>query len=136
MPGAMAGHLAPARRAAFCRRAGAGPGGRRAPGLDRHPTGLRADVGPRQAIVGAGRVRAPGGLVGSGRGLRGEARTRRKGLATLKGGTILNKTAQLIIVDAQDQGPGAGLYVIDCPYSYTATTAPAETIAELGDDRL
>ena len=48
----------------------------------------------------------------------------------------MSDVAQLIIVDAPDQGPGAGLYVIDCPYSYTATTAPAETIAELGDDRL
>ena len=48
----------------------------------------------------------------------------------------MNKGAQLIIVDAPDQGPGARLYVIDCPYSYTATTAPAETIADLGDDRI
>ena len=48
----------------------------------------------------------------------------------------MNKVAQLILNDAPEAGPGARLYVIDCPYSYTATTAPAETIADLGDDRI
>ena len=48
----------------------------------------------------------------------------------------MNKAAQLIIADAPGQGPGVKTYTIDCPYSYTATTAPAETIADLGDDRI
>ena len=48
----------------------------------------------------------------------------------------MNSAAQLLINDAPEQGPGARLYVIDCRWSYTATPAPAETIADLGDDRI
>jgi hypothetical protein len=53
----------------------------------------------------------------------------------MREGTV-SKVAQLIVADAPELGPGAKAYTIDCPYSFTTSAAPAETITELGDDRL